>query len=232
MTLPERCKNVRAQIERRNNLRVAHKGAEAFRARASELVGVRVEVVSELERIVVLRRKGLTVVKPPALTLTLEVLRECESALQTNPTESGKDYGRLKRSIEKVRKEVASTAEKALEAVNRDLPSIEEGFLKQVELIPAYAGQVARIREQRDRLQRGTNLQSMSAAELEQFLDRRNALRVLADQLNPEEFPKEVLDFFKAARHGGAPLDKFTPTVREWLSQRDQLKNVRVSIQH
>jgi hypothetical protein len=72
----------------------------------------------------------------------------------------------------------------------------------------------------------------MTAPELEEFLDRRDALKQLADQLNPEEFPKEVLEFFKAARRGGAPLEKFTSSVQEWLSQQDLLTSVRIVIQN
>jgi hypothetical protein len=55
-------------------------------------------------------------------------------------------------------------------------------------------------------------------------------VKTLADRLNPDEFPKEVREFFSAMRRGGAPLEKFTETVRQWLSDRDQLKNVRITL--
>jgi hypothetical protein len=232
MTLPERCRNVRAQIDQRNELRRAHHEAQAFRERAGELLGIRTQIASELAKVLVLKKKSVTIGKAPAVAVTLGLLEECKSQLKTNPTESGKDFGRLKRSVEKVRKDLVSATESGLESVNRDLPSIEESFLKLVELIPGYLGRVARIREERDRLHRGTNLKSMSAQELEEFLDRRDALRQLADQLNPTEFPKDVLEFFKAARRGGAPLGTLTPSVQEWLSQRDLLSRVRVVIQN
>lgn len=150
--------------------------------------------------------------------------------LKSNPSELGKSYGPTKRSVDAFRKGAEAAVEKAIDAVNRDLPNIDEGFLKQVEMIPAYVKQVASIREQRDRLSKGIDIHRMAAPELEQFLDRRDSLRVLADQLLPAEFPKEVLEFFKAARHEGAPLEKFTKSVQEWLEKRNQLRNVRVVV--
>ena len=127
-------------------------------------------------------------------------------------------------------KEVSTSKSKALELVNRDLPAIEESFLRQVEQIPGYVEQVANIRQRRDALLRNLDLQSMNAPSLAEFLDKRDQLRDLADQLKPDEFPKEVLEFFRATRQGGAPLEKFTSAVREWLEQRGQLKNVRVTM--
>jgi hypothetical protein len=70
----------------------------------------------------------------------------------------------------------------------------------------------------------------MSADALKEFLNRREALKKLADDLKPDEFPEDVLAFFRAGRHGGAPLDKLTVPVKQWLADRDLLKNVRVIV--
>jgi hypothetical protein len=232
MTVFERCKNLREQIVQRDSLRRADKEAEAFRARVSELRPVRAQLAADVERLEVLQRKGVAIIKPPLPTAALKILRDCESSLVTIPTESGREFGRLKRAIEKVGEDLRSAANKALDAVTRDLPTIEESFLKQVELIPARKDQVARIREKRDSLfkGKGLDLRSKTAEDLEQFLDKRNELRVLAEELNPDEFPKEVLEFFRAVRQGGAPLDKLTDGVREWLTARGQLKDLRITI--
>ena len=229
MTLPERCRNVRAQIDERNTLRVAHQEADSFRVQLNDLRPLRFEIASELAKLVVFKKRAI-LIKPPAPTTAQAILEECKQGLKKNPNEIGKDFGRLKRAIEKVRKDLVNAKEKALEAVSRSLPNIEESYLKQVEVIPGYQDRVNRIRTERDRLQQGINPSSMSAAQLEQFLDKRDSLRQRAEELKPEEFPKEVLEFFKAARRGGIPLEKFTSTLQEWLSQRGQLKNVRVTI--
>lgn len=230
MTLVERCINIRSQILIRNDLRRAHKDAEAFRERANELKSVREAVAAALARVIVLKAKGLIVVTLPSPNTAMTVLNECQSKLSENPVESGKDYGRLKRSIDKFAKDLLGVSEKAIESVRRDLPTVEEAFLKQVELIPGYANQVASIRQQRNALLNG-NDPRVSAEALEQFLDHREALRRLADDLKPDEFPSEVLEFFKAGRQGGgAPLEKLTASVRQWLSDRDLLKHVRVQV--
>src|ERR1700730_6744080 len=232
MTVFERCKNLREQIAQRDGLRRADKEAEAFRARVGELRPVRAQLAADVERLEVLQRKGVAIIKPPLPTGALKVLRDCESGLAAVPAESGREFGRLKRAIDKVGEDLRSAANKALDAVTRDLPTIEESFLKQVELIPARKDQVARIREKRDALFKGKGLDLLSktADDLEEFLDKRNELRALADELNPDEFPKEVLEFFKAVRQGGAPLDRLTDGVREWLAARGQLKDLRITI--
>lgn len=232
MTVLERCKNLRERITQRDVLRRADKEAETFRARVAELRPVRVQLSRDLERLEVLQRKGVAIIKPALPTTALKVLKECEASLKANPNESGRDFGRLKRSIEKVGDELSATTNKALDLVTGDLPTIEENFLKQVELIPSRKDQVAKIREKRDALfkGKGLDLRSKTAQDLEQFLERRNELRALADELSPEEFPKDVLEFFKAVRQGGAPLEKLTDSVRAWLAARNQLKDLRITL--
>lgn len=229
MSLPERCRDVGVEIERRNKLRRDEKEADTFRQRLQDLRSIRVEVGLQLEKVKTLRSKGVSVAKTGSQSIALAVLNEWEKDFIADPAETIKDYSRLKRSVEKVRKDVTQAVEAALDAVDRDLPTIDESFLRQVEVIPSYTAQVARIRERRDVL-KGKDLQSMSANELEQFLGRRDDLRKLADQLNPKEFPKDVLDFFKATRRGGASLDQFTASVQKWLADRNQLKNVRIIV--
>jgi hypothetical protein len=229
MTLLDRCTNIRSQIVKRNELRRAHKEAEALRERAQELQVLRETVAAAIERVVVLKTKNVSFTKLPASATAMNVLRECQAKLSENSIESGKDFGRLKRSIDKLGKDLQNVVDKAIESVRRDLPTVDEAFLKQVELIPGYAIRVGNIRQQRDALLGGSDPRA-SAEALRQFLDRRQALRKLADDLNPDEFPSEVLDFFRAGRHGGAPLDKLTVTVKEWLADRDLLNNVRVIV--
>lgn len=231
MTLLDRCQTLRERIEKHESLRRAHKEAEGFRDRASALEEVRQTLAGGMGRVRVLRLKGVAIAKMPDPSTALAALQEYQQSLVDGSTEGGKDYGRLKRSVDKVGKDVVAAVEKALEAVKRDLPTIEEAFLKQVALIPAYSSQVDRIRAERDALLARSEPAKMTPDELATFLDRRDQLRRLADALNPEEFPKEVLDFFKAARQqGGAPFEKLTETVRLWLEERDQLKNVRVTV--
>jgi hypothetical protein len=229
MTLQERCRDVGVEIEHRNRLRRDEKEAEAFRQRLQDLRTIRVDVGLQFEKVKTLRSKGVSVAKTVSQSLALTVLTEWEKCFIADPAETIKDYSRLKRSIEKVCKDVTQAVQSALDAVDRDLPTIDESFLRQVEAIPSFAVQVARIRERRDVL-KGKDLHSMSANELEQFLGRRDDLRKLADQLDPKEFPKDVLDFFKATRRGGASLDQFTDSVQKWLADRNQLKNVRIIV--
>src|SRR5262245_25310578 len=230
MALLDRCKALRQQIETHDDLRRAHKEAEAFRDRATTLEEIHQALAAAMGRIGVLRSKGIPSVRLPDPTGAVAALGEYKQALADDTTD-GSAFSRFRRSVEKVTREVGTAVEKVLDSLKRDLPSIEEAFLKQVELIPAYSAQVARIRRERDVLFAGIEPAGMSPEELATFLDRRDDLRKLADQLTPSEFPKEVLDFFRAARlQDGAPFEKLTETVRRWLQERDQLKNVRVRV--
>jgi len=230
MALLDRCRSLRERIAKHDSLRRAHKEAEAFRDRANALEGIQRELSGAMRKVEVLCVKGLEVAKLPDPTAALAARDEYVAELSDSSSEGG-NYSRFKRSVDKATREVGAAVSKALETVKRDLPTIEEAFLKQVELIPTYAEQVARIRKERDVLFAKADPAGMSPEELAAFLDRRDDLRKLADLLKPTEFPKEVLDFFRAARQqDGAPLEKLTDTVRAWLQQRDQLKNVRVRV--
>lgn len=80
----------------------------------------------------------------------------------------------------------------------------------------------------RAELRRAGN-KTFTAETLATYLKKSDALHALAERLKPVNFPKEVLDFFKAAQHR-APLEKFTEIVRDWLAARNHLNNIRLYI--
>lgn len=230
MTVLDRCTTVRAQIQARNTLKLAYKNAETFRERASELKELREGLDDGVARLEVLKARDLLPRIVPSPTKATAVLSRCQDGLTANPNEIGADYGLLKRALGGLTKEVLGVVEKVLEAVQRDLPTVDEAFLKQVELVPGYQGKVLSIRQQRQTFLQGTDPRR-SAEALAQFLDRRTELRSLADDLEPSQFPMDVLEFFKAGRQGqGAPLERFTDGVQLWLKERGLLKNVRVTV--
>jgi hypothetical protein len=232
MTICVRCTALNQQITRRNSLRLAYKEAEVLRERAGWVRPLREQLNEDADKIRVLQRKGIAVVKPSGATAALDTLRQFEDSVSGNAPESGREFGRLKRAIEKLAESLGSSVNTVLKTVVPDLSSISEPILKQIELLPGRKEQVARIRTKREELfsGRSTSLEAKSSVDLESFLDNLNELRALADELSPQEFPKEVLEFFKAVRQGGAPLDKLTESVREWLAARGQLKDLRITI--
>ena len=121
MTLLDRCANIGLQICQRNELRRAHKDAEVFRERTSELKDSREVVKDAIARVVVLRRKDVVVAKPPSLDAAMTVLDECQARLAENPEASTSDYSRLNRSVDKFGKDLLGIAEKALKSVQQEL---------------------------------------------------------------------------------------------------------------
>lgn len=232
MALLDVCRKIRSDITRRDELLRESMKAEVFSERAQELATMRSGLMSTIARIRVFRDHGIVVEKVRDPGAALERLRAYKEKLIQNPTdtaETGKEHGFTKRALDSIRGALDIAAKEALEVVIRKIPTTDETFLKQVELNPLYRRQVEKIRAARIELQR-ERPQDLDAAGLQSFLKKHDALREMASQLHPTEFPKEVLEFFKAARGTGAPLESLTPFVRQWFEDRGQLKNIRVSV--
>jgi hypothetical protein len=232
MTLARRAQDLRERIDAVIRLGKAHKEAESVRARASELKASRQQLETTLAKASVLAKQTNASLKVPDVSAASTNLTDYSNALRdAGAADTGKDYARFRRSLSKVIGDLGKVVETALDAIEKDAPNIDETFLKQVELIPGYAPRVQEIRRERDALLTGRDLSAMDAAQLSIFLKKREAVKTLTDRLDVKEIPKDVLDFFSAARRQpGAPLEKFTEAVRRWLEDRDQLKNLRIVV--
>lgn len=230
MSVIDRCKALREEIAKRNTLVREAKEAETFSERTREIQALREELSQSIGQIRILREHRLITTSPRDHSAVSERLKIYLQQLAQDAAHSGNEHGRAKRSLDALRKSLTETAKEALEAVRRAVPTVEETFLKQVELNPAYKEKVAAIRTARDELRR-VSQSVVTDEDLTMFLEKRKELGTLAEDLRPEDFPKEVLEFFKAARHhDGAPLEKLTETVRHWLVQRNQLSHIRVIV--
>ncbi len=231
MNLITRCSQLREQIKDHGRLLAADKQAEAFRERASELKIIRELITFDVERAKVLKGKGTSLRKAADPSNALSALAAYNEALDTPEIDSGRQFGLAKRTLGTVQRHLASEVSNMLDKIATELPATDEVFLNLVEKIPGYEDQVARIRLAVRDLQGGERLASMSATQLEAFLNRRDTLRALADNLQPSQFPPEVLDFFRATRQiNGAPLAKLNDSVRAWLAERDLLKFLRLTV--
>lgn len=229
MSISQRCRDLRSRIAERNRLLRAHQDAENVRARKDDLAQVRMGLQLRIEQRAILAQYSIpcgTLRDSDRIVATLEqVARD----LSENYEEAIRQLGKLKRSLGTVSNHFTSVVTKAIQDVMGDIPAEDEIFLKQVELIPTYAAKVAEIRAERDAILDGSDPVS-SAEGLKHFLKHLGTLRAASDALNPDEFPPDVLKFFRSTRHGGARLDDFSPSVREWLTQKNLLKHVRVTI--
>jgi hypothetical protein len=228
------CRDLGGQLTEHTGRKRAAKDSEAFRERASELRGVREALATAVAKASVLRLRRIApsveLRDPGSAVSALQVVRQ---RLDSEPASinTGREYGQLKRSLDRLAKEASAGVEKTLEAVKRNLPAIDETFLRLVEAIPDYRAKVAEIRTKREEFLQHVDLAALDANALANFLDQREALRQLADSLQPAEFPPAVLEFFRVARQAsGAPLETLTEEVREWLRQRKLLRLVRVSV--
>jgi hypothetical protein len=225
----ERFRALREKIIKRDTLQRESEEAEKYIERVREIKPLRDRLVEGTERVRVLRSHRIEVGQLRDTGSTLQALRNYQLKVSESPGESGREHGLAKRTLDSLCGSVDEAADASLKRVIGAIPTVEEVFLRQVETNPLYAKQVAEVRAARDALKREAVTAGSSSEELADFLRKREALRTLAERLKPSEFPQEVLDFFKAARQG-APLEKLTDTVKQWLTERDQLRNIRVIV--
>jgi phytoene dehydrogenase-like protein len=231
MTLAERCTATKIAIDNRNAKHTEHGNSKGLRERTTVLQGIRGTITTNLALIEVLKRHGIKLNKVPPVATAKSTKAQYLATLATAPIETGKEHGQFRRSVQKVSDDLAAALRDALASIERELPSSDETFLRQVELLPQYKATVEEIRRRRQELLGGRSIHDRAPSELDDMLFKREQLRELANSLLPEEFPKAVLEFYKwARRKEGAALDLLTPEVREWLAPRKLLQNVRLFI--
>lgn len=170
--------------------------------------------------------------KLPSGDKATEALRAVSDKLSTAPLSlnEGREFATFRKRFEDCTSGVVEAVDKAISQIEQGSPTVDETFLKQVETVPSYDALVRDIRTKRDEF-KAVTLRGASTGTIQVFLERRAALRIAVDALAPDEFPPAVIEFFKAARRvTGAPLQLLTDDVRAWLTQRDLLKKVRVTI--
>lgn len=170
--------------------------------------------------------------KLPSPDKATEALRVVSDKLDAAPLSlnEGRDFVTFRKRFDDCTSAVEEAVAKAISQIEQGSPTVDETFLKQVETVPSYDALVREIRTKRDDFKTVT-LRDASASTIQVFLERRAALRTAVDALAPDEFPPAVIEFFKAARRvNGAPLQLLTDDVRAWLTQRDLLKKIRVTV--
>jgi len=231
MTLADRCSALKLQIESRNAREAAHAKSEVFRQRATTLSQIRTSLLADLALVEVLGRHAFKLNKTPNVTTAKAARHTYLSALAAKPNESGQEQGNFNRAVQKVAKDLNAALHESLSSIERDLPSSDEAFLKQIESLPQYKTKVDEIRRRRQDLLGGRSIKERGPAELESLLLKREQLRELAGSLNPAEFPPAVLEFYKwARRKEAAKVEALTGEVREWLSTRNLLQSVRLYV--
>jgi len=107
----------------------------------------------------------------------------------------------------------------------KGFPRIDDAELREFEAQDSTVCQ--QIRTIRDQLTKSIRVPARTTEEIEQAEARAATLRELCQRFLAA--PPEVKAFLNAANtREGAPLDLFTPAVREWLQQANELEKIRV----
>ena len=230
MTILEVCDEVLTKVEELHSREQAHSDAEKYRTRKDELAPLSVSLNGDLARSRTLHAKGvpLSKFKMPANVLT--IAEEFIATLEDPELGQRNTYGRLRTALNKTSEAVQDAIRDAIDKLESPLGAVEESVLKQLETVPAFKHKIATVRQKKEEYQRAFSQRFRTPNDLDVFLTRRAELLLLADELKHEDLPPEVLKFFRAVRLNQASIDTLTDTVRAWLAQHDQLKDLRITI--
>jgi hypothetical protein len=230
MTILEVCDEVLARVQELHSRQEAHSDAEKYRTRKDELAPLSGSLHDNLARVRVLRAKGVALPKfkiPPNILATSE---EFLSTLEDPELGQKNTYGRLRTGLNKTSDALQDAIKEAIDELESPLGAVEESVLKQLETIPAFKHRIATVRQKKEEYERAFLGKFRTPSDLDVFLARRAELLLLADELKHEDLPPEVLRFFRAVRLNQASIDTLTDTVRTWLAQHDQLKDLRITL--
>jgi hypothetical protein len=225
VTIIERCEAVRAEVASFGALRNADSDARVLRelqARISEYCdGLQQSVV----RLAVLKDEQ---VRLPT-RLKVERLRDVVVKMRDEVSQTRRrpgDAANFLRSFKKLVDDAKTAVEDALGAYITESQTIDSASLRQLEQLPRYAAQVQVLRE----LQRTTPSRAaqLEPADLRHFLKRYATVRSSLREV--DDLPPDVKAFLKEVDRGGARLELMTDVVRDWLTAKGLIKNVRVVI--
>ena len=228
----ERCDELLAMTARVKQARDGQSKASELAERRGELEAAQLALTQEAMSTATLVGRGeLTAEALPDGAKILESVTRVRARLLADPKTltAGSDYKRLLTRIEKLQSDVSSVNTTAWQGVVQRHLGGNEGFLRQVEQVPGQANAVEQIRDARDQLKTVAKQIPRDDEGYGHFLDLSATLQERLALLDPEDFPREVLTFFRRAQSpSGAPLDLLTDAVRDWLAARGLLDRVRV----
>jgi hypothetical protein len=225
VTIIERSERLRAEVASFGSLRNADADARVLRelqARISEHCdGLQHSVV----RLAVLKEEQVrlpTRLKVDRLRDVVVKMRDEVSDTRRRPG----DAANFLRSFKKLVEDAKAAVEEALSAYITESQTIDSASLRQLEQLPRYAAQVQVLRE----LQRTTpnRAAQLEPVDLRQFLKRYASVRSSLREV--DDLPPDVRAFLKEVDRGGARIELMTDVVRDWLTAKGLIKNVRVVI--
>jgi hypothetical protein len=228
----ERCTELQTQLSRLGKAQDNQEKARILGARRDELEERKV-LLTRLAAAasILLEHRHLAPKQFPAVDTAQESRAVVRERLDTDPETltTGRGYATFIKRLDKINHTLRNQVSSAWSDLVRRHEGGDERFLAQVEQVPGQAEAVAAIRLARTELERASAQEPVSEEQYADFLGcSRNLQRALAG-LQPDDFPVEVLRFFKQAQSvGGAPLSLLTEDVRAWLERKGMLERLRI----
>lgn len=225
MTIIEQSRELRDSIARYAAIRRADTDARALRELNTKVREQCDALEDTVAKLAVLREEQVRIptrLRTDRLREVLVKLRDDITSAQKRPAEAAN----FLRSFKKLADDALAAVESALEAHIRESQTVDAASLRQLEQIPRFAGQVQMLRD----LQRMTPARAalLPPADLRAFLQRHANVRTSLRDV--ENLPDDVRAFLKEVDKGGARIELLTDSVREWLTAKGLMQQIRVVI--
>jgi stalled ribosome alternative rescue factor ArfA len=230
MTILEVCDEVLVKVKELHSREEAHSDAKKYRTRKDELAPLSVSLTDDLARSRILRAKGVPIPKFKMPANVLTIAEEFLSTLEDPELGQRNTYGRLRTGLERTSEALQGAIKDSVNKLESPLGAVEEPVLKQLETVPAFKHKIEMVRQKKGEYERAASQKFRTPPDLDAFLTKRSELLLLGDELKHEALPPEVQEFFRAVRSNQASIDKLTETVRKWLAEHDQLRDLRIII--
>ena len=141
----------------------------------------------------------------------------------------GSSYKNLLKGIRNLTLSIEQATTISWKAYSQLNNPIDQGFLDLVSRVPGYRDKVRDIRKMLDSIKDKGGRTPDSVEDLEEFNELRDRFSIMRAQLNPDDWPPEVLSFLqKAQNEMGAPYDELNDEVSKWMKDNDIYKNIRI----
>lgn len=233
MTVLDQILEVQDEIKKLRDAKGLHQFSNLYETRRGELETQRVAFEKTMAKVVtlavagVLQKEGL-----PSHGGVAKLLGKV-SAILDDPTKltQGHDFRSLREQLDALTRQLTTRVENNWTTFSASYTKPNRVLLEQIARVPDCAARVAELTELIDRL---TDIEARTPStqeEFNQYLDTLTSVKEAFQSLNPEQFPKDVLEFFQSSQSKeGAPWDQLTDDVLTWIRDKGLLDKLRIKI--
>jgi hypothetical protein len=231
MNILDRAKELRSHV---SQIKDAHRfslDATVLEDKRQALVRYRSKLQNVVTTTGILVEHGC--VKPEMLPDPIKLREALNRVIEAFNTDAvsiakGRNFTTLTGQFEKTTKEISDANVVAWEKEVGKAPTPNEALLDMVAQLPGQSTVVTELRTAYANLAEVSEKPPATPSDWAHFQTRLQLVIKQNEELNPDGFPRPVLDFCRAAQSSnGAQLSMLTDEVRNWLEEHNMIDNLR-----